>query len=127
MFSQFESSNQIVLQAKETIHIPKEFYGAIKGKGSTKQRDLEEQTATKLMFPPPSSQDEHISIEGTREGIAHAKHRLEIIVAELAKKATEKFSVPKVSQFYLVTAARLKQSVAILRCTCFFYSCEAVS
>ena len=61
-----------------------------------RQREIEEQTATKLIFPPPGSPDENISIEGTREGIAHAKHKLEIIVAELAKKATEKFCIPKV-------------------------------
>ena len=90
-------NNKFVLfQASDTISIPKESHGAIIGKGATRVREIEGQTATKIHFPPQNSQEENISIVGTREGIAHAKHRLEVIAAEIAKMAYERIDVPKV-------------------------------
>jgi predicted RNA-binding protein YlqC (UPF0109 family) len=92
-------------QVEHRIIVPKEFHGAILGKGASRLRELESETATKISVPPQNSQEETIRISGPREGIESAKHKLEVIAAEQAKIGFERIKVPKLYHPFIVGAS----------------------
>jgi len=69
-------------QARITIPIPKEHHRVILGKQGSRLRQLELETATKIMIPRAEEQSNLVTISGNQEGIHKAKHEIQLISDE---------------------------------------------
>jgi len=86
---------QLQTQARTTIPIPKEHHRFILGPKGTKLADLELSTATKINIPRPEEDSDTVTIVGTKEGIEKARHEIQVISEEQAKRAFERLHIEK--------------------------------
>lgn len=89
-------------QGNKQIPVPKEHHRVILGKKGERLRDLEKQTATKITVPNMMDESDIITISGTKEGIEKAEHEIRTMSDEQLKKASERFSVPKIYHPFIV-------------------------
>lgn len=71
--------NALQTQAEIKLHIPRDHHKYILGKGGKKLKNLELQTTAKINI---SKDSDVITIAGTKEGIASAKHEIQVISDE---------------------------------------------
>jgi len=91
--------NALQTQAEIKLHIPREHHKFILGKGGQKLRNLELQTTAKINI---SKDSDVITIAGTKEGIASARHEIQVISDEQAKLAFERLPVPKIYHPFII-------------------------
>ncbi|XP_063965109.1 vigilin-like [Lytechinus pictus] len=89
-----EVMNKLQTQANITIQIPKEHHRFVIGKEGKKLKELEQVTMTKITIPNSEENSDMIRIVGPKEGIDQAKHELQLISDEQAKRAFERLIVP---------------------------------
>ena len=71
--------NALQTQGEIKLNIPKEHHKYLLGKGGQKLKNLELQTTAKINI---SKDTDVVTIAGTREGIASAKHEIQLISDE---------------------------------------------
>lgn len=69
-------------QANLDMHVPRDHHRFVLGKGGQKLRDLERQTATRILVPRSEDKSDMIKITGTRENIDKARHFIQTISDE---------------------------------------------
>ncbi|XP_071500490.1 vigilin-like [Diadema antillarum] len=89
-----EVMNKLQTQANIQIAIPKDHHRFIIGKEGKKLKELETITMTKITIPNTEDSSDLIRIQGPKEGIDQAKHELQLISDEQAKRAFERLIVP---------------------------------
>lgn len=82
-------------QAQVQVSIPKEHHRFILGKQGANLNELETQTATKITVPRTNEDSLLITVQGTREGIEKAVHKIRLLSDEKSKQASERLSIPK--------------------------------
>lgn len=82
-------------QAQTQVSIPKEHHRFVLGRQGANLSELETQTATKITVPRPNEDSNMITIQGTREGIEKALHKIRLLSDEKSKQASERLSIPK--------------------------------
>jgi len=65
--------------ATGTISIPKDHHKNIIGKNRKQIEQIMKETATQITIPPQGKMDDNIKIEGSKEGIDRAMHRIKVI------------------------------------------------
>lgn len=83
-------------QASKSISIPREHHRWILGKKGDRLRDLEKNTATKIVVPRINDESDIITISGTKEGIEKAEHEIRTTSDEQSRKAFERVNIPKI-------------------------------
>jgi polyribonucleotide nucleotidyltransferase len=89
-------SSELQTQASLSVPIPKEHHRFILGKGGQKLSDLEQKTGTKIYMPRQNDSSTDIKIIGTKEAIDKALHEIQLISNEMASRANERVSIPKI-------------------------------
>ncbi|CAG2166840.1 unnamed protein product, partial [Oppiella nova] len=89
-------SSELQTQASATLPIPKEHHRFILGKNGLKLSALEQNTGTKISIPRQNDSSELIKILGTKEAIDKAVHEIQLISNEMASRANERVSIPKI-------------------------------
>lgn len=87
---------ELQTNAQATIHIPKEHHKNIIGKSRKTLLDIEARTSTEIKIPPPSKNDDTITIIGSKEGIEKAMHRIKVISDEQFSKYKESVTLPRI-------------------------------
>ena len=87
---------QLQMQAKRRIAIPKEHHRFILGTKGKRLQNLEMETATKITIPRSEENSDQILISGSKDGIERAAHEIQLISDEQAKLAFERLPIQKV-------------------------------
>ncbi|XP_065187615.1 vigilin-like [Sycon ciliatum] len=82
-------------QANLDMKIPRDHHKYILGKGGQKLKDLEKNTATRILIPRTEDTSDVIKITGTKENIDKARHYIQSISDEQAKLGFERLNIPK--------------------------------
>uniref|UniRef100_A0A914Y922 K Homology domain-containing protein n=1 Tax=Panagrolaimus superbus TaxID=310955 RepID=A0A914Y922_9BILA len=86
---------ELQTQTDREIHVPKEYRGVLIGKAGANLSKLEQEFACKIFMPSRNENSDMIKIHGPPSNIDSAVRRIEQIVGDLAKQATETISIPR--------------------------------
>ena len=89
-------SSELQTQASASLPIPKDHHRFILGKNGKKLEALEQNTGTKIYMPRQNDVSDEIKIIGTKEAIDKAVHEIQLISNEVASRANERVSIPKI-------------------------------
>ncbi|CAG2116071.1 unnamed protein product, partial [Medioppia subpectinata] len=95
-------SSELQTQASASLPIPKEHHRFILGKNGQRLSALEQNTGTKIYIPRQNETSELIKILGTKEAIDKAVHEIQLISNEMASRANERVSIPKIYHPFIV-------------------------
>eukprot|EP00794_Sanderia_malayensis_P015058 gene15058-16611_t len=91
--------NALQTQGEIQMQIPREHHKYILGKGGQRLKNLELQSTAKIKI---SKDSDVITITGTKEGIAMARHEIQIISDQQAKLAFERLPIPKIYHPFII-------------------------
>jgi len=116
--ARWEIFNRLHTRSKLTMSIPKEHHGAIIGSNGERLKKLEEKTATKITMPRIFESSTEIVITGSQEGLHQARHEIQLISDEQAKKSIERLKFdrafhPFLAQPELINELTKDNNVAI--------------
>ena len=86
---------ELQTQMSREILVPKEYRGALIGKEGSNLRKLEQEFACKIQMPNRNDSSDIIKIHGPPEFVNNAINRIQQIVGDLAKQATESITIPR--------------------------------
>lgn len=86
---------ELQTQAKVELPIDKEFYGALIGKEGARRKQFEQEFLCRIYLPGRDEQSNVVRIVGPADKVKQAAHRLQTIVNDLAKQATESLDIPR--------------------------------
>jgi exosome complex RNA-binding protein Rrp4 len=86
---------ELQTQTDREILVPKEYRGALIGKQGDNLKKLEQEFACKIFMPSKNENSDMIKVHGPPSNIDSAVRRIEQIVGDLAKLATETISIPR--------------------------------
>lgn len=91
--------NSLQTQGELQMQIPREHHKYILGKGGNRLKALELQSTAKIKI---SRDSDVITITGTKEGIAMARHEIQIVSDQQAKLAFERLPIPKIYHPFII-------------------------
>ncbi|KAK0077806.1 hypothetical protein PV325_003421 [Microctonus aethiopoides] len=104
-------------KAFERIVVPKIYHPFIRGAYDENLHSMIAQTGARINVPPPSVQNDELTIAGEKEGVAAAKKMIETIYNDMEKRCSSvSVEVPK-SQHKYVTGPRNSTIAEILQLT----------
>ncbi|CDW54567.1 General transcription factor 3C polypeptide 2 [Trichuris trichiura] len=99
--NEVEEARRLIVQSLQTqanreMHIPKQFHRTLIGKEGRRLQELEKETDCRILVPNRDSLSEMVKVIGPREGIEKAIHRVQALVDEQSKMASEHLVIPKI-------------------------------
>jgi hypothetical protein len=86
---------ELQTQTDGEILVPKEYRGVLIGKEGSNLRKLEQEFACKIFMPSRNENSDMIKVHGPPGHVNAALRRIEQIVGDLAKQATESINIPR--------------------------------
>jgi hypothetical protein len=86
---------ELQTQTDREIHVPKEYRGVLIGKEGSNLRKLEQEFACKIFMPSRNENSDMIKVHGPPGHVNGAIRRIEQIVGDLAKQASETINIPR--------------------------------